>query len=609
MFRITLLPLLAGCAFAADNPFFFYAENVGQEEAGVKYRLNTESQRTYLGANSIHIQRSYGGPLTLRFASGEPSGYQSLERWPGILNRFEGESRNWRRGIPAHRRIQYDSIAPGVDAVFGSVDGVATLTFAVRPGGDVNSLFLDSDSERTNLDEAGETWTVSSLTFEAAVKKRRAWQEIRGATTTVDARFRVVSPLRIGITVGTFDRSQPLYVEVELPAFSPPTSDTTPVNIVRDKAGNSYQPVIAFSDRVCTVNPGNGKNFCPDAAVSAVRPNGEPIFLTVLAGTYDDLFPLSSPFLLDRDGNVFIAGRTGSADFPVTADAYQPVNAGPIGPFGRLVSTGGDLFVSMLDPNNGNLLYSTFLGGADWERDALLTGSPDSSIAISFSTGNSFRVSPGAWLSTGERALAVFDTSRRQFRFATFVPPFLSVSKVGSDSSVYLGGDGRAGSPTTEGAVQSGYGGGDSDGYLVRIAPDGTRPLFATYYGGPGSDGVRALDVDAAGDLWFLYESRPTAVRQDSKFFLAHLSGDGSRLVAPLVGIPSQSVYSFRAVPARRCPGIVRRVRWSGHHHARRFPPRILQRSFRACQLFSGLPLRRDSAVCELSDAGRVEGN
>ena len=68
--RLALLPLLLATCHSASaaDPFFFYAENTGQEEAGVKYRLNGVSQRAYLGVNAIHLRESFG-QMALRFAA------------------------------------------------------------------------------------------------------------------------------------------------------------------------------------------------------------------------------------------------------------------------------------------------------------------------------------------------------------------------------------------------------------------------------------------------------------------------------------------------------------------------------------------------------------
>ncbi len=545
--RILPVVLLAVCGLHAADPFFFYAENTGQDAEGVKYRLYgvARGTRVYLRSNAILLRDTYGAGTAFRFAAGEPGAYQSIERWPAIFNYFQGDPRNWRRGIPAHRRVQYTAIAPGLDAVFGGGDGAPTLTFAVAPGGATDSVFLESDSPQAAvLNAESGTWTISGIPT-WRFQKPRAWQEIRGATVAVDVRFRSVSTARVGVTAGNFDRSQPLYVEIALPiAPRPPDAMFN----VRDKAGNSYGPIETFSDQVCSVNPGSGQNFCPDAVVAGLRTDGTPLFFSVLAGSFDDL---PSRLSLDSTGNIVFFGRTGSADFPVTADAHQAVNAGPVGAFPRLVpSFGGDLFLLMLDPRSGDLIYSSFFGGAETETNLRFADGPDSAIAFVLSTGKSLPVTPGAWLAEGGNAIAVFDPLRKRFRFVTFVPVAFNTAavKFGPDNSVYLTGNSAVGAPTTKDALQTTYGGGDRDGYAVRLSPDGTRAVFATYFGGVANEGLGALDVGPAEDAW-IYGNRQTLGFGGNENFLLHLSADGSRLVDPLVPAAEQNVIDLRVVP------------------------------------------------------------
>jgi len=55
---------------------------------------------------------------------------------------------------------------------------------------------------------------------------------------------------------------------------------------------------------------------------------------------------------IDTEGNLVVFGQTGSADFPVSKDAYQPVKGAQ-----------DDAVMVKLSPNLDRLIYSTFLGG------------------------------------------------------------------------------------------------------------------------------------------------------------------------------------------------------------------------------------------------------
>lgn len=62
---------------------------------------------------------------------------------------------------------------------------------------------------------------------------------------------------------------------------------------------------------------------------------------------------------VDGEGNAYVVGQTGSANFPTTPGAFQRQFAGFT-----------DVFLSKLDPTGSSLVYSTYFGGSSAERAA-----------------------------------------------------------------------------------------------------------------------------------------------------------------------------------------------------------------------------------------------
>ncbi|HEV3468015.1 MAG TPA: SBBP repeat-containing protein [Pyrinomonadaceae bacterium] len=88
-----------------------------------------------------------------------------------------------------------------------------------------------------------------------------------------------------------------------------------------------------------------------DAFVLKLSPGGAAlVYGTYLGGAGDDR---GQAVAADGEGNLYVAGHTASADFPV-AKALQPAHAGQ-----------EDAFVLKLRPDGGAPAFSTFLGGAD----------------------------------------------------------------------------------------------------------------------------------------------------------------------------------------------------------------------------------------------------
>jgi len=150
----------------------------------------------------------------------------------------------------------------------------------------------------------------------------------------------------------------------------------------------------------------------------------------------------------DAAGNLYITGGTPSADFPVLNAYDATFNSGgtSTGSFGTM-----DVFVMKLDPQ-GRMLWSTYIGGPNYDR-----------------------------------AYAV---------------------EVGPDGDVYVAGRAGEGFPTTSGVIQPVFAGdfnplggyGKQDGFIARFSPSG-QLRWSTYFGDAGGSIIRDIDVDAAGDV------------------------------------------------------------------------------------------------------------
>jgi len=126
-------------------------------------------------------------------------------------------------------------------------------------------------------------------------------------------------------------------------------------DIAVDSSGNTYITGYTFSTNFPTASPIQVSNAggC-DAFVAKMNTSGSAlIFSTFLGGTSADI---GLDIVVDSSGNSYITGSTYSTNFP-TASPIQGSNAGDY-----------DAFVTKINTSGSSLVFSTYLGGSDWDE-------------------------------------------------------------------------------------------------------------------------------------------------------------------------------------------------------------------------------------------------
>jgi hypothetical protein len=198
-------------------------------------------------------------------------------------------------------------------------------------------------------------------------------------------------------------------------------------------------PVPTTPDALIPAAPGG-----PEGFLARLRPDGTVAYRTYLGGSGPDA---ALAVALDAAGNVYVAGRTVSNDFPTTAGAFDRSCAD--GHCGETPEYAWNGFVMKLTPAGTSIVYSTFFGGS--KRDSI-------------------------------HRLAVDAAGR--------------VHMVGETTSIDF--------PLTADAAQATrLGNADlNDGFYSRLSADGSTLEYSTYMGGSGSDHAYDVAVDSGGNAY-----------------------------------------------------------------------------------------------------------
>jgi hypothetical protein len=179
------------------------------------------------------------------------------------------------------------------------------------------------------------------------------------------------------------------------------------------ESGNFPRTAGAFQ-----VDPGPGPST--RAYATKYSPLGQMMYSTFLAGNGGSF---GTSVAADAQGRAYLAGSTGSNNFPVPVDATQPLLAG---------GSGNDAYVIVLDPSGSTAQFATYLGGpSGFEYATGIALGPGGSIFVAGMTeGNgSFPTTPSAFQPNHGGGTEVFVT-RINLQPPDTTPPVISAIAV-----------------------------------------------------------------------------------------------------------------------------------------------------------------------------------
>jgi hypothetical protein len=279
--------------------------------------------------------------------------------------------------------------------------------------------------------------------------------------------------------------------------------------IAVDAAGNAYVtgytrsnnfPITAGAFQTTFADPaGSG-----DVFVTKIDPTGAAlVYSTYLGGSGDERTWSIGRIAVDRSGSAYVTGSTLSADFPITAGAFQSVHSGAF----------DNPFVTKLDPTGSTLIYSTFLG--EGTGHGIAVDSNGSAYVIGNVQGPFPTTSGAVQRTSGEVFVTKLDPTGTTLIYSTLLGGGREGGEaiaVDAEGNAYVTGyTYSANFPTTPGAFQPIFGdaldppnrfGPDPDAFVTKLNPTGSALVYSTYLGGNGGDRGAGIAVDAAGNAY-----------------------------------------------------------------------------------------------------------
>jgi streptogramin lyase len=434
------------------------------------------------------------------------------DRLPGMSNYLIGnDPSQWHTAIPTYGKVAYHGVYPGIDLVYYGDQRQLEYDFTVAPGADPAAITLAfQGADNLSLDGQGDL-VLHTPSGDVVEHAPVLYQEGITGQEAVFGRYVLEGADQAGFEVGPYDHSRRLIMDPVLSysTYLGGSSTDRGFGIAVDGSGNAYLTGDTFSTNFPTTagafQTTNRGLF--DAFVTKLNAAGTGlVYSTYLGGSNDDA---GAAIAVDPAGNAYVAGVTGSTNFPTTPGAFQRTKGG-----GPLIV---NAFVAKLNAGGTGLVYSTYLGGSgDFYGDAGISIAVDA-VGHAYVTGDTdstnFPTTPGAFQRTkggGASTFNAFVTKLNAGGTALLYSTYLGGSRgdegyaiaVDPAGSAYV--TGYAGStnfPTTPGAFQTTLRG-VINAFVTKLNPSGTAVLYSTYLGGSGNDQGNGIAVDGSGNAF-----------------------------------------------------------------------------------------------------------
>jgi gliding motility-associated-like protein len=451
----------------------------------------------------------------------------------------------WASNCKVYQAITYSNIYPNIDLRYYTENGSLKYDLVIHPGGNPSDIVLRYKGTDKLTVKSGQI-TVHTSVGDVKETIPHTYQFSKEGNKDLECGYEAGPGNTVHFRLGPYSKSATIVIDPTLvfSSFTGSRSDNWGYTATYDDAGNFYSGSIVLNS--IPRDAGNGFLSSPgafqssfhggdgsdgsynyDIAILKFSSNGvNRMYATYLGGRGDEQ-PHS--LVTDRSGNLIVAGRTSSTDFPTVATAS-----------GKDILKGGyDIILVKLNVNGTGLIGSRLIGGSlddgvniapkyfssstipmgqsslrlnygDDGRSEVIVDNADNVYLASCTRSNDFPVSANAFQKTsGGMQDGVF--IKTTSNLATILASSylggnsddaafaLAINPVNND--VYVGGGTSSTNfkGTGNGGVISSTNKGGIDGFLSIISNDGGTLRKSSYLGTSGTEVLYGVQFDNLG--------------------------------------------------------------------------------------------------------------
>jgi hypothetical protein len=423
-------------------------------------------------------------------------------------NYFYGnDPSKWRTDVPNWSSVIYKDIYPGIDLKYhGDGQGIK-YDFIVNPGADLSQIKIKYDgAENLSVTNLGD---LEAQTKFGPVYERipQIYQEISGQKRVVTGHYTLQESGVFGFDLEYgFDPAYPVDIDPELiySTYLGGSDGDFGQGIAVDSSGNVYVMGTTGSSNFPTATPYDPtyNGGLDDVFATKLSSTGNSLVYSTYLGGTD--FDKGWAIAVDDSGSAYLTGQTQSINFP-THNAYDGSFNGGI-----------DVFVTKLSSQGDSLVYSTYLGGSDYEygygiavdgsRNAYVTGN---TYSTNFPTQNPYQTYQGP-ANSADAFATKFSASGTSLIYSTYLggngyDAGWGIAVDSSDNAYVAGSTGSSNFPT-QNPYQTSQGGGDA--FVTKLSTSGNSLVYSTYLGGSDGDFGLSIAVDGSGSAYVTGKTR-----------------------------------------------------------------------------------------------------
>jgi gliding motility-associated-like protein len=389
---------------------------------------------------------------------------------PGHNNYFIGnDPSKWASDCNVYQGITMKDVYPNVDVRYYSDNGAVKYDLVIKPGADISRIALKYHGA-DKLEIKNKELIVHTSVGDLKELNPYTYQHNEKGRKEISCKYKLKNNI-VSFDIKDYDPSSTMIIDPSLVfcSFTGSSADNWGFTATYGPDGSMYGGGIVFNPgfpvspgAFQTTYGGGVSGFGTDGfdiGIIKLSPNGSNrIYATYIGGSGNEM-PQS--LVCDSQGELIIAGRTNSSNYPTTPSG----SGGLIGPGG-----GFDIILTKLNAAGNGLIGSKRIGG-DKDDGANITSYGGGTNSLQHNYGDE------------ARSEVILDNA----------------------GNIYLASCTQSGNFPTVSAFQSSNAGGtkQQDAVVLKMSPDLSTLLFSTYLGGDGNDAAYVLDINpVTGNLY-----------------------------------------------------------------------------------------------------------